>query len=47
MHTTLPALPIEPLLYPQTILDQRMVKKNQVAIQMLIHWMSLTPIEAT
>lgn len=48
VHTTLPALPSKPLLHPQAILDRWMVKKNQqTATQMLIHWISLTPAEAT
>jgi hypothetical protein len=38
VHPTLPALPSEPLLLPQAILDRRMVKKNlQAATQLLVH----------
>ena len=48
VHTTLPALPSEPLLLPQAILERRMVKKNlQAATQLLIHWAGLTPAKAT
>ena len=46
--TTLPALPSEPLLLLQAILDRRMVKKNlRAATQLLVHWTGLTPAEAT
>lgn len=48
VHPTLHALPSEPLLLPQAILDRRMVKRNlQAATQLLVHWAGLTPAEAT
>jgi hypothetical protein len=48
VYPTLPALPSEPLLLPQAILDRRMVKRNlQAATQLLVHWAGLTPAEAT
>jgi len=46
--STLPSLPVESPLQPQAILERRMIKRNhQAATQMLVHWASLKPSEAT
>nr|XP_034889166.1 uncharacterized protein LOC118029398 [Populus alba] len=48
VHDNLPTLHKEPGLQPQAILDRRMVRHHrQAATQVLIHWKTLSPSEAT
>ena len=47
-YDSLPAQRLEPELQPHAILDRRMVKhKHQAATQVLVHWKTLSPYEAT
>jgi len=48
VYDNLPVPHTEPGLQPQAILDRRMVRHhNQAATQVLIHWKTLSPSEAT
>jgi hypothetical protein len=48
VHDNLPTLHKEPGLQPRAILDRRMVRHHkQAATQVLIHWKTLSPSEAT
>ena len=48
VHDNLPTLHKEPGLQPQAILNRRMVRHHkQAATQVLIHWKTLSPSEAT
>jgi len=48
VYDSLPAQKPDPELRPHTILDRRMVKhKTQATTQVLVHWKTLSPYEAT
>jgi len=48
VYDNLLAQNLDPELQPPAILDRRMVKqKNQAATQVLVHWKTLSPYEAT